>query len=87
MVFGVFTGAIGVLTSLENVIHSADVLVLKMSRSSRWSSRLPRAWSANFSPGQRSNRSRRSDAAQKFSQNACSDAMNSTWPSAVSYSW
>ena len=38
-------------------------------------------------PGQRSNRSVRSMPSQKFFQNACSDAMNSTWPSAVSYIW
>ena len=39
---------------------------------------LLRAWSAYFDPGKRSNRSIRSTASQKFFQNACSDAMNST---------
>ena len=78
------TGAIGVLTSSPNSSHSAAVRVRKMSRSSARSSRLPRAWSAYFEPGHRSNRSVRPTPSQKFFQNACSDAMNRTWPSAVS---
>src|SRR5450755_541370 len=42
-VWGVLTGAIGVLTRPPNSSHSAKVLVRKMSRSSLCSSRLPRA--------------------------------------------
>jgi len=68
-------------------IHSAEVFVLKISRSSRWSSRLPRAWSANFEPGHFSNSSGRPTQSQKFFQKACSEAMNSTWPSEESYIW
>ena len=78
-VLGVLTGAIGVLTRPPNSSHSSAVFVRKMSRSSRWSSRLPRAWSAYLEPGQRSKRSARSTPSQKFLQKACSDAMKSTW--------
>ena len=46
-------------TELEPLLA---VFVRKMSRSSRRSSRLPRAWSAYLDPGQRSKRSRRLDA-------------------------
>ncbi len=58
--------------------------VLKISRSSARSGRLPRAWSAYFEPGWASNRSARPTPSQKFFQNACSDAMNRTWPSLLS---
>ena len=71
----------GVLCSSPKAIHSADVRVRKMSRSSVCISRLPGAWSAIRAPGQRSNMSMRSTPAQKFFQNACSDAWNSTKPS------
>ena len=76
------TGAIGVLTRPPNSSHSVAVLVRKMARSSACSSRLPRAWSAYLEPGQRSKRSARSSASQKFFQKACSEAMKRTcWPS------
>ena len=80
----VFTGAIVVLCSPANTNHSSVVRVRKISRSSRWSSVLPLAWSAYFEPGQRSNRSGRSTPRQKFSQKLCSLAMNNTCPSADS---
>ncbi len=78
MVFGELTGATGKFSSTPKSIHALAVLVRKMSRSSARSSRLPRAWSAYFEPGHRSNRSVRSTASQKFFQKACSEAMNRT---------
>ena len=46
-----------------------------------------RFFNANFDPGQRSKRSMRPTPSQKFFQNACSEAMNRTWPSEDSYIW
>ena len=72
--FGVLTGAIGKFFSSPRRSHSAEGRVRKISRSSRCISRLWRAWSAYFEPGQRSNRSGRPTHSQKFFQNACSEA-------------
>ena len=70
-----------VLCSSAKSIHSCDVFVRKMSRSSAWSSLLPRAWSAMVLPGHFSKRSMRPTPSQKFFQNDCSDAMKRTCPS------
>ena len=75
---GELTGAIGTSSSMPKAIHCSAVLARKMSRSSRRISVLLRAWSAYFEPGQRSNMSIRSTAAQKFFQKACSDAIKRT---------
>jgi hypothetical protein len=84
IVCGVLTGAIGKFFSPPSRIHSADDFAANTSRRMTCSSRLPRAWSANFEPGQRSNRSLRPMHSQKFFQKACSLAISNTCPSADS---
>ena len=78
---GVFTGAIGVLCSLPNAIHSALVFFLNSSRKKWCSSTLPTAWSPYFLPGHFSKMSGRPMPSQKFFQNSRSEAMNRTSPS------